>query len=58
MAVNKNGKQITGSNSKFKAGTSWKAAKYLASVKGQWCYQVSSTEFIPIRYAVGCGAKY
>ena len=58
MAVNKNGKQITGSNSKFKAGTSWKAAKYLASVKGQWCYQVSSTEFIPLKYAAGSGAKY
>ena len=58
MAMNKNGKQITGSNSKFKAGTSWKCSKYLTSIKDQWCYQVSTTEFIPIRYAVGCGTTY
>ena len=58
MAIDKNGKQITGSNAKFKAGTNWKCSKYLAEIKGQWCYQVSTTEFIPIRYAVGCGGKY
>jgi hypothetical protein len=58
MAVDKNGKQISGSNSKFRDGTRWKTAKYLVNIKGQWCYQVSTTEFIPIRYAVGCGAKY
>ncbi|KRM26513.1 hypothetical protein LH991_14015 [Schleiferilactobacillus harbinensis] len=58
MAIDKNGKQIAGSNAEFKTGTRWKCSKYLTSVKGQWCYQVSTTEFIPIRYAVGCGAKY
>lgn len=58
MAVDKKGKQIAGSNSKFKTGTSWKAAKYLASVKGQWCYQVSTNEFVPLKYAAGSGAKY
>jgi hypothetical protein len=58
MAIDKNGKQISGSNSKFKAGTSWKCSKYLTSVKGQWCYQVSTNEFVPIEYTVGCGAKY
>lgn len=58
MAVDKNGKQIAGSNAKFRTGTRWKCSKYLTSIKGQWCYQVSTTEFIPIRYAVGCGAKY
>lgn len=58
MAIDKNGKQIAGSNAKFKAGTSWKAAKNLASIKNQWYYQVSNNEFIPLKYAVGCGAKY
>jgi hypothetical protein len=58
MAVDKNGRQIAGSNSKFKAGTSWKASKYLTKIKGKWCYQVSPTEFIPLRYAIGCGEAY
>jgi hypothetical protein len=58
MAVDRNGKQIAGSNNKFKAGTRWKCSKYLTTIKGQWCYQVSPNEFIPIRYAVGCGTKY
>ncbi|MCI2172371.1 peptidoglycan amidohydrolase family protein [Schleiferilactobacillus perolens] len=58
LAVDRNGKQIAGSNAKFKAGTRWKCSKYLTSIKGQWYYQVSPSEFIPLRYAVGCGIKY
>lgn len=57
-ALDASGKRVSGSNTKFKAGTRWAAAKYLTNVHGSWCYQVSKTEYIPIQYAVGSGRIY
>lgn len=48
-AVDQNGKQIKGTNSKFKHGTGWKTSKVVA-INGKAAYQVSSTEFIPSEY--------
>lgn len=58
IAVDAKGNGIRGSNNKFKAGTRWKCNKYLHQCGKETCYQVSGSEFIPLRYAVGCGIKY
>lgn len=58
-AYDKDGYAIKDSNLKFKAGTSWKVTDKLVFIPNNvgWCYQVSPTEFVPIKYQVGSGYK-
>lgn len=58
LAINKDGKTIADSNTKFLTGTRWKCNKYLTDIKGQWCYTVATNIYIPTKYAVGCGQVY
>lgn len=55
-AVDVNWNQIEGTNSKFKAGTSWKYSR-IANFYGSLYYQVSPKEYIPACYANGSGYK-
>lgn len=56
IAVTADGQSITGQGNKFKAQSRWKTADKLFNIKGSgWCYQVSTTEFIPVKYQVGSG---
>lgn len=57
-AVTAEGKIISGLGNKFKAQSRWKTADKLFNIKSiGWCYQVSTKEFIPIKYQVGSGFK-
>lgn len=56
VAVDKDGKQIAGSNKKFLAGTAWNWSKCIRIGKENY-FQVSSTEFIPANYVQGGGYK-
>lgn len=55
-AVSPEGKQIKGSNKKFKTGTKWKEFGTV-TIKGTKYYKVSNTENIPVFYTVGGGYK-
>ena len=52
-----NGRQIGRTNLKLKHGTAWKSTQ-VRKIKGEICYEVSSTEFVPAKYVFGSGKTY
>lgn len=57
-SYDKNGHSVPGSNLKFKGGTKWKVDNKLIDIPSVgYCYQVSTNEYIPIKYQIGSGFK-
>lgn len=56
-AIDQHGKQISGSNQKFKTGTKWKANVVQLANK-QWVYEVATNCYIPFEFTNGSGKKY
>ncbi|MEE6715765.1 peptidoglycan recognition family protein [Schleiferilactobacillus harbinensis] len=56
-AVNSSGKQIAGSNTKFKSGSRWLSAT-VVKIRGQVCYKVSTSEYIPAQHTRGSGQVF
>ncbi|UQS82618.1 peptidoglycan recognition protein family protein [Bombilactobacillus folatiphilus] len=55
-AVDKKGKELPGTNSKFKAGTKWATEDKLYNLpKVGLAYKVSTNEYIAVKYQVGSG---
>lgn len=57
-AYNSKGQSIKDSNQVFKGGTSWATGEELFKVPNVgWCYQVSTDEYIPVKFQQGSGFK-
>lgn len=56
MSVDKDGKQINGSNKKFLAGTAWNWSKCVR-IGSENFFQVANNEFVPAKYVQGGGYK-
>lgn len=55
-AYNSKGQEIKGSNLRFKGGSRWQNDNKLTDIPNiGLCYQVSTDEFIPVKYQVGSG---
>ncbi|MCH4008157.1 GH25 family lysozyme [Companilactobacillus sp.] len=57
-AYNKKGQSIKDSNTRFKGGTEWATVDKLTYINNVgWCYQVSTDEYIPVKFQQGSGFK-